>query len=261
MKASSMAWTVKEAALEERASLWEALGFKLIPHMKLCFVGGGGKTTAMFALADELAAMGKRVIVTTSTHIYQPKDRRLVIGDRAALAERYIIEHLELCGSGWVLTAGVRALEGKLSSLPLSELSKLAALCDVLLIEGDGAKRLPLKLPAEHEPVIPPDTFGVIGCMGLDCIGRTWEKGCFRWELGAGVFKKMLKKDDLITAEAAAEILKSFQGTRKGAEGLEYRLLLNKADDSQALLKAREVCCLLGAEWAGRTAITSFLSS
>lgn len=260
MRACSLAWGKKGPVLEERASLWEALGLKLIPHMKLCFVGGGGKTTSMFSLADELAAIGKRVIVTTTTHIYRPQNRELVIGDQAALAGRYIAEHLSFSGSGWVLTAGVLASEGKLSSLPLSQLSELANLCDVLLIEADGAKRLPLKLPAGHEPVFPPGTFGVVGCMGLDCIGRTWEESCFRWELGARLFQEAPSKDGLITAGAAAEILKSFKGTRKGTQEMEYRILLNKADDDSGLLKALEVCGFLGGEWVGRTAITSFLS-
>ncbi|MBN1317047.1 MAG: hypothetical protein JXA42_16315, partial [Anaerolineales bacterium] len=35
----------------------------------VAFVGGGGKTSAMFQLAGELVAAGWRVITTTTTHI------------------------------------------------------------------------------------------------------------------------------------------------------------------------------------------------
>ena len=61
--------------LQKKDSLLEAFAIPLQEHMILAFTGGGGKTTAMFSLADELAAQGKRVIVTTSTHIFYPTDR------------------------------------------------------------------------------------------------------------------------------------------------------------------------------------------
>ena len=35
-------------------------------------VGAGGKTTAMLTLAEELSKAGRRVIVTTTTHIFPP---------------------------------------------------------------------------------------------------------------------------------------------------------------------------------------------
>ena len=36
------------------------------------FVGAGGKTTCVLKLADELAGLGMKVLVTTSTHIQHP---------------------------------------------------------------------------------------------------------------------------------------------------------------------------------------------
>lgn len=43
----------------------------------VCFVGGGGKTTSMFRLAGELARMGWRVVMTTTTHISQEQARTI----------------------------------------------------------------------------------------------------------------------------------------------------------------------------------------
>jgi molybdenum cofactor cytidylyltransferase len=43
---------------------------------------------------------------------------------------------------------------------------------DVLLIEADGARRLPLKAPYDHEPVIPPDTSLVVPVAGMDVLGQ-----------------------------------------------------------------------------------------
>ncbi len=43
--------------------------FRIQPHDVVAFVGAGGKTTAMFRLAEELVTQGKRVVVTTTTKL------------------------------------------------------------------------------------------------------------------------------------------------------------------------------------------------
>ena len=53
--------------------LHEALDICLHKPAVIAFVGGGGKTTAMFRLAHELKALGKKVLVTTTTNIAQPE--------------------------------------------------------------------------------------------------------------------------------------------------------------------------------------------
>lgn len=56
----------------------------------VAFVGGGGKTTTMFRLADELVAQGKRVVTTTTTRIFAsqiqlaPQHLRWSEGERGA---------------------------------------------------------------------------------------------------------------------------------------------------------------------------------
>src|SRR5437868_15433333 len=45
----------------------------LPPRPLISIVGAGGKTTTMYTLASELAQRGKRVITTTTTNIYFPK--------------------------------------------------------------------------------------------------------------------------------------------------------------------------------------------
>ncbi|MGL6173173.1 MAG: selenium cofactor biosynthesis protein YqeC, partial [Cellulosilyticaceae bacterium] len=40
----------------------------------IAFVGGGGKTTTIYTLARELSDQGKKVIVTTTTKMYIPRE-------------------------------------------------------------------------------------------------------------------------------------------------------------------------------------------
>ena len=39
----------------------------------ISLVGGGGKTTIMYELAEHFAEQGKRVVVLTTTHIWLPR--------------------------------------------------------------------------------------------------------------------------------------------------------------------------------------------
>nr|WP_314458907.1 selenium cofactor biosynthesis protein YqeC [uncultured Clostridium sp.] len=247
---------------KKKNSLWEALRLSLKEPMIVAFTGSGGKTTAMFSIADELAGQGKRVIVTTSTHIFYPVHRIVAKAADWKTVSDFIAGNKEHFSSltGWVLVTGRPAEEGKLKGMDLSELEKLLSLCDVLLVEADGAKRLPIKIPAMREPVLPKRTYAVIGCMGLNCIGEPWEKVCFRYELAPQVFGSQTMKER-ITPGDAARILTSTNGTRKGAESMEYRILINKADDELQLFRAQAVAEAMGEQWAGCCAAASFKES
>ena len=242
-----------------RTSLWEALRLNMMEHMVISLAGGGGKTSSMYCLADELADRGKRVIVTTSTHIQHPGDRQVVLAERAGTVERFIRNHEKRAVSdgGWVLVTARPAAGGKLRGMELMEMEKLAELGDVLLVEADGARRLPLKLPRDGEPVHLKSTHAVIGCAGLDCIGRPWREKCFRYELGYRVFGRQMETEQ-ITPSHVAEILTSDKGTRKGTGDAQYRILLNKADDEERLSAAKEVARAMGGSWAGCCTVTSF---
>lgn len=76
-----------------------------------------------------------------------------------------------------------------------------------ILVEADGAKRLPLKVPAEHEPVIPSQTGHVVSVYGLDAIGRTLESTCFRWERAAQILEK--GGEEFVTAKDIAILASS----------------------------------------------------
>lgn len=233
----------------EKSSLWEALKLSAERHRAISLTGGGGKTSVMFRLADELAERGRTVIVTTTTHIFNPPDRNVVETDRAADVKAWLERRgrdADRQGSGkkagTVIVTGLPAAEGKLKSMPLAETAGLKALADVLLIEADGAKRLPIKVPRDGEPVILDCTDAVIGCMGLDCIGGELEEYCFRTERAAKLLGVEKGPDGhyshRITSSDAARILTSEDGTRKQVGRRDYRVILNKADDESLLRTA-----------------------
>ena len=62
----------------------------------ICLVGGGGKTTTMFALAKELAKGGRCVITTTTTRIFEPSpsetEKLILDKDEDALLEQLLRE-------------------------------------------------------------------------------------------------------------------------------------------------------------------------
>lgn len=49
--------------------LWNALALDPDRHRVVVLVGGGGKTTSIYALAREARDLGRTVIVTTTTHM------------------------------------------------------------------------------------------------------------------------------------------------------------------------------------------------
>ena len=50
-------------------NLWEALKLDMNKHRAVAMVGGGGKSSTMYALARGARDAGKRVVVTTTTHM------------------------------------------------------------------------------------------------------------------------------------------------------------------------------------------------
>ena len=124
-------------------------------------VGGGGKTTLLYAFARHCAAKGWRVLVSTTTHIRQPGEN--YAADEAALAA--------LWAAGRYAVAGVPAEQGKLTALPPEQLTRWMAQADMVLLEADGAKRMPCKVPAAHEPVLLPESDIVLAVAGQTSAG------------------------------------------------------------------------------------------
>lgn len=215
--------------------MWEKLELDLERIRMVTLVGGGGKSTTMYALAKAAQDRGKTVIVTTSTHILPHPGIFLTDNPQP--------DHLRAClAAHRVLTLGTMGRADKLCGVGAMGVCK--AVADVVLIEGDGARVKPLKVPAGHEPVIPPESDGVVAVAGLDALGRPIGEICHRPEQVAAFLGKSLEEE--VTEADIAAILSSPQGGRKCVtEGMAFRCLLNKADTPALERRGERVAGLL----------------
>lgn len=201
-------------------NLWDVLQLSTDRHRVVTLVGGGGKTTLLYALAHGARAAGKTVIVTTTTHLMPHPG--LLLTDNPEPA------HLRAClAAHGVITLGTMGRADKLCGT--GEIGVCKSVADVVLIEGDGAKLRPLKAPAAHEPVILPETDAVIAVAGLDALFRPIGEICHRPEQVCALLGK--SPEDLVTPEDITQILSSPLGSRKSvAAHMAFRCALNKAD-------------------------------
>ncbi|MCC6802978.1 MAG: putative selenium-dependent hydroxylase accessory protein YqeC [Anaerolineae bacterium] len=134
----------------------------------VALVGAGGKTSTLIALAHELTDEGWRVLATTTTRIGDDQLRLMPHAVRYDAGASAITASMAEDGFAFAYS-DVRG--GKVYGPP-PEWFGWALDADVLLIEADGARGLPLKAPYEHEPVIPPETTLVIPIASLSVLGQ-----------------------------------------------------------------------------------------
>jgi len=189
----------------EQNSITDALQLTLPGHAVISVVGAGGKTSLIFAWARELAASGKQVIITTTTHMYRP-------------------ERMEEGGIK-VIAADDPERPDKLMALPADVLEGLRETADVILIEADGSKRMPLKWPGDNEPAIPDYTDVTVCVAGLSALGHRTSDVIYR----ADELPDALKRDT-VDMNLMHAMLSSRSGGQKGVRG-EFRVFLNQVDD------------------------------
>ena len=192
----------------------------------ICLVGGGGKTTVMYELAAAWAACGRKVLVLTSTHILRPADGSFA-------ADVPAVQNLWQQGRYAVIGTPEPAT-GKLTAPPQGLYNELQSQADVILCEADGSRHHPCKAPAEHEPVLLPDSDIVLAVAGMDALGCSLAQACQRPQPAAELLGCSL--DSVIDEQMLAALMLSEQGARKNVGARAYYIVLNKCD----LLKAAQ---------------------
>ena len=189
----------------EQKNITDALQLRLPDHAVISVVGAGGKTSLIFAWARELAAAGKSVIITTTTRMYRP-------------------ERMEEAGIR-VVASDDPERPDKLAAPAAEVLESLRAAADVVLIEADGSRRMPLKWPGDSEPVIPDYTDITVCVAGLSAVGKRTEDAVFRADMLPDAIKR-----ESVDVNLMHKILASREGGQKGVRG-EFRVFLNQVDD------------------------------
>lgn len=219
----------------------DAFDVELSQHELICLVGAGGKTTTMFALAQELKSRGKSVLVTTTTNIYYPSagecDEVIIDGS----ADTGILKRAE---PGRIISLGREMVqERKLAGIDREFIERLyeGKKFDCILVECDGAKHKPIKAPAAYEPVVPHNATRAIGVIGLDAVGRPIEEAhVHRLEQFCDVVQR--RPGEMIDEEAVVELIVSAQGLFKGVpDECKKYLVLNKAEDARRKASAGNI--------------------
>lgn len=237
----------------------------------LTFIGGGGKTSLMNTLGTEFAKQRIPTLLTTTTHIMKPE----FLPSKACIEE----ENLEQISSFFTnLEEDILPLAAlgipektiynkvKWKSPSINFMKKLSLFSRKysnislrILCEGDGSKRLPIKLPKDGEPVFFPKTDAVIGVIGLSCLGKPIKEMLFRYELLPELIFTQKKKQLTDVSNQSSQTQKNFtklpqtthnittdflywlclseNGLRKNISSEKFCIVFNQADvlDEKAL--------------------------
>ncbi len=179
----------------------------------VALVGGGGKTTLLMRLGAELASRGRRVLLTTTTKMGRDEVANLPAVCREADPATV---RAALAAPGPLLL--VTGDDGhKATGPPPEVVDRLFAetQADYVIVEADGSRRLPLKAPGPHEPVIPATATLVVVMMGVEAVGRTISEAAHRAEVAA----RLIGADpgDRLSAQDCAAVLAHPEGGIKGA--------------------------------------------
>jgi probable selenium-dependent hydroxylase accessory protein YqeC len=242
------------AYLSGRLSAWfeeEIFRQKAALPPVLTVIGSGGKTSLIWHLTQHLRGGCKntddrrKILVTPTT-------KMLVPPAADGLYDSYCNGTPEPARGEWIAAPGVTLAgifneeTGKLESLPPETLERIIPVYDLVLIEGDGSRGLPLKGWAAHEPAVPPFTTITVGMLPL-------------WPLGMPVSETIVhrlplfsllsgaKEGDILKPEHLARVITGTpeaRGLFTAARGRRV-LFLNQVEDEAGLEQARELISLL----------------
>ena len=153
-------------------SLAQAFGLTRKSPQMVAFTGAGGKTSLLFALAGSLPG---KIVITTTTRMAREQIQFAAESIPAAVSRYPSIGCIACTRVSAIVGPDVE--EDKVGGVDLQVPGQLLAQPDVsyVLVEADGARMLPLKAPAAHEPALPPQADLVVPVAGIDALGKPIE--------------------------------------------------------------------------------------
>ncbi len=206
--------------------LFEAFGFG--PGVIVAAVGGGGKTSLVFSLANEAAARGLAAAVTSTVRFTRPRGIPMppCIETTAKELNAAFAREMRPGEARTFISAEIE--RGRMAGFPPEVVSQLPRGDHVLAIEADGSAHRPFKAPAAHEPAIPATTTDVVVCVGLSVLGHPLSD---HWVHRPGLVSDLanVATGAPVTADVIVETLLHAEGGRKGVpEGARLHALLNR---------------------------------
>jgi probable selenium-dependent hydroxylase accessory protein YqeC len=201
-----------------------ALG--LGPHEHVAIVGGGGKTTLLHALGDQL---NSSIVLTCTTKMGHDQHR-----GRPVLLAPSVSEVVVGAAEGPVMVW--HGIDGhKAVGVSPQSCDEWFAEVDHVIIEADGSRRRPFKAPAAYEPVVPATTTMMLSVIGADALDRVIADRCHRPLLVAALAG--CSPDDRLTPAGAATVLLHDRGARRELPaGSRFAIAVTKVDAASAAL-------------------------
>ena len=237
---------IRNVEASARAPLWHALALDEFRGVAVvAVVGGGGKTSLVYALAREVAALGGRAIVTGTTR-FTPAPHGwpmppLIESPPAEVAARVV----RALAAGTLAVAGVEPQPaGRLAPLTPEVIGALAGLggVDAVLVEADGSRARSFKAPGDHEPVIPACATHVVVVVGASVIGQPLDETHVHRPECVRALVPDLPSDAVCDASLIARVLVHEGGGRKHLDGRPFAVVVNQADShfggAQAIAEA-----------------------
>lgn len=142
----------------------------------VAIVGGGGKTTMLYALGRYLQNRGAKVLLSTTAQMLPPQKKEALLWLSPTSPPPVCRDHLYLWG------AAINHL-GKVVGVRRDLLAPHLSTYDYILVEADGSRGLPLKFWGADEPVLPQGVTDVL-CIASDAaVGKPVEEVLHRWQL------------------------------------------------------------------------------
>lgn len=203
----------------------------------ISLVGGGGKTTLLYRLAEEFSKRGQTTLATTTTKMYLPEKgtfQKVLLGKQALLD--FSGGQKKIYSAGGIETElikqGEKPFNPKVVGYSPADLDEVfrekvnSGKIDKIIIEADGSAGKPVKAPADHEPVLWNKTDTLIGIIGLTAFGKPIDKDTAHRDQ----LLRQITGETFINEEAIYRLVVHPKGLFKGGAGKRKILILNQAD-------------------------------
>lgn len=203
--------------------------------------GSGGKTTFCKQIASEYAKQDKKVCVTTTTHMWYDDD----------VKSSFMVGSDTICPAVSVTPGKIYYIanlnEKKQLITPLNE-SEYKSICenyDYVVIEADGSRSMPMKIPKDgFEPVIPQNANEIIIVVGMEAIGRELNAVCHRFNefYGKDEFLKNIDPNTKVTERLIDDFLNHYyyEPLKKRYSEAKVSIYKNAFDISTASISSYE---------------------